>query len=248
MKILRVLAGALILAGISSGCNSLTGKDPEQILGNVAKAIDPQNKRKDLKTEIVQSEVKTFKKEEGKLTVKRKNPGLIRIEFESKDAVLIKAFNGSKGWEFSSGKGYRELEGKELGTLKLQAVFPSLLCQAGKIFSSIKSDGDGNAAGTECYKFVCTPISSYDAEPITVYIDKKIYHILKTEQGHWINGQNVLITTLLENYSDFDGMMFPANIVSEADGSVRDVNILGIKFNEDIPSSEFDPPVKLGNQ
>ena len=251
MKLPRLLIALLIPFLMISGFPSTAGdasEKPEEILLKVGKAIDPEGKRDSINSETIYSDIKTIDGDIGKLTVTRKKPGLIRIEAKTDKDVMVRAFDGKNAWEFDSKNGIRKLDAAETGVLKFQAVFPSFLFKGKDIFSSIKYEGEAEAAGIKCFKLSCTPLQEFGMKPMTVFIDTKTFFIVKTEQTHVTKAGDIDIKTVYDDYSDFDGLFFPTSMVSEVGGGIRELEVTDIKFNEIIPLSDFQEPVKLENK
>ena len=66
-------------------------------------------------------------------------------------------------------------------------------------------------------------------------------------EKHIMKDQTVEITTVYENYEDIDGVVVPMTIISEVENKIREVKIESVKWDEDLPDSDFEPPKTLGN-
>ena len=146
-------------------------------------------------------------------------------------------------WLDSTKKGYRDLTGHELASMQFQAAFLNPQRKADKIFSSIIMDGEGKVMGQPCYKLICKPNKKFDANPITMYVDKKTFLLKKRIEKHG-NAKSgyFTVSTVLHDYKSFDGILVPQTIISNAHGNLMELEVTAVKWNEKIHISAFDPP------
>lgn len=235
---------ALVLSFAGRIC--VAQETTDEIIKKVQKANDPQDKCKSIKTQIISSKIKTFDGKDGDLSVKLKKPGKIRIEIIAPDFTAVRICDGKKGWEFSSKDGLREITGKELGTLRFQALYLEPDSNLGDIFTKITLDGEVEFAGQKCYKLKCESAPEYNSQRVTFFVDKETYLVLKSEEKHNTKDESFDLVTVYEDYTDTDGILVPMTIISELDGKIRDLKIDSIKWNEDLPDSDFEAPKALG--
>ena len=236
---------ALVLSLSSGIC--IAQETADEVLNKVKKACDPQDKCKSINTMVTTAKVKTFDGKEGELIVELKKPGKVRIEVKGTDFAILKLCDGKKAWDFSTKDGLRELTGKELEMLRFQALYLAPDSNLKEIFPKTTLEGDAEFAGGKCYKLKCEAAPEFSSEPYIMYVDKKTCLVVKSEEKHIIKDQTIEITTVYENYEDVDGIVVPMTIISEFDNKIREVKIDSVKWDEDLPDSDFEPPKTLGN-
>ena len=248
MRIQCVLAGIICAILIVTGCQSATQEDVDGILAKMRKATDPKGVAGKINTQVATSTVKNAGGKPGSLVVKIKFPDKIRIEADTEDGIFVKAYNGSKGWEFSTRSGLREITGKELGGLKFQVEYMSVKKVFREIFSSIVLDGEEIVNEKPCFKLVCTPVPAYSCEPITIYVDQGTYHVLKAEECH--NTQNGILRMdrFFHKYQNTGGIDFPMSIISLVGERIIEVNVKSVEWNRSVHDSEFNMPEQIDKQ
>ena len=248
MRIQCVLAGIACAILAVTGCQSTTQEDVDGILAKMRKATDPKGVAAKINTQVATSTVKNAGGKPGSLVVKIKFPDKIRIEADTAEGIFIKAYNGSRGWEFSTKSGLREITGKELGGLKFQVEYLSVKKVFREIFSSIVLDGEEIVNEKPCFKLVCTPIPAYSCEPLTIYVDKSTYHVLKTEECH--NTQNGVLSMdrFFHKYQNTGGIDYPMSIISLVGERIIEINVNSVEWNKSIHDSEFNVPGHLEKQ
>jgi outer membrane lipoprotein-sorting protein len=249
MRIQCVLAGIICAILVMTGCQSTTQQeDIDGILAKMKKETDPKGRGGSISTQVVTSDVKNADGQNTKLVVKIKFPDKIRIEADTADGIFIKACNGSKGWEFSTRGGVREITGKELAGLKFQAEYLSVKKVFKEIFSSIVLEGDELVNEKPCFKLICTPMPEYCSEPITVYIDKGTYQIVKTEECHNTQNGKLYMDRFFLDRRNIDGINFPMTIISLVKEKIIEMNVKSLEWNKPLHDSEFNMPEQLDKQ
>ncbi len=243
---------ALLLAAVQLLCyaNSAAAEDAvmpasEEIMAKIQKAADPDGKSKTVFSAEIKAKLKMFDGAEGNLNVIVKKPDLIRIQVQSGDSLMLRAYNGKTAWELSGKAPLRNLAPEELDSLRFQAynILPD--SNFDELFSKMEPQGSAEIAGGKCYKVLCTPKEQFKSSPLTLYVDQKTFFVLKSEQKQKIRDQETEMATSFEDYENCDGIMMPMIIVSEADGKIREVSIESVEWNPELDESIFNPPAKL---
>ena len=245
MRLQCMLAGIACAILVVAGCQSTTQEDVDGILAKMKKATDPKGLAGSINTEVTSSTVKSASVKPANLVVKIKFPDKIRIEAESEEGTFVKAFNGSKGWEFSTKSGLREITGKELAGLKFQAEYLSVNKSLSELFSSIVPDAEELVGGKQCFKLICTPRPEYSTEPVTVYVEKDTYRILKTEECHNTQSGYLTINRFFHNYQNNGGINFPMTIITLVEDRIIEINVKTVEWNSEVYDSEFNMPEQL---
>lgn len=236
---------ALVLSFTGGIC--IAQESATEIIKKVQKACDPQDKCKSINTMVTIAKIKTFDGKEGDLELDLKKPGKIRLEANLPDLTLLKICNGKKGWDFSTKDGLREISGKELEVFRFQALYLAPDSNLAEIFPKITLEGEAEFAGEKCYKLKCEAAPEYDTQPFFIFVDKKSYLVVKSVEKHIIKEETIEITTIYEDYENVEGVVVPMTIISEVGDKIREVKIESVKWNEDLPDSDFEPPKTLGN-
>ncbi|GEM_PF-2796572 len=237
-----VMVGLLFAAGCLS-----TGKESvDDILAKMRKAIDPDGLSSKITTQVVTSKIVSPDIKDGKLVVEVKYPDKLRIKAESKEGVFMKGCDGKRGWEFTTKKGLREIKDRELGNLKFQIVFLSPKEKIKDVFESVDLEGEENVGKKPCYKFICTPKAMYGMEPLDIYVDKKTYLVVKTEEVHiGPKNEKIEITRHFLDYEKTNGIYFPMKIISESAGKIVELSVESISWDQDLSDTAFDIPDEI---
>ncbi len=232
-----LLAGILVLA---AGCTTPQPELP-RLLEKIDKAYTPGVEPGTIKTEIAHATVKQDKTV-GKLTYKLKIPDKIRMQLVIPDETVIKGYNGKTAWEYSTKNGLRVLKGKELDEAKLQATLLFPVIKMEKVFSDIKIAGEAKALDKPCWKLICLPKSEYKSQPITFYVDKKTYLVIKMDELVDTDNGTIPVTTYLQNYQNIGGIMSPMLVNIFSENHLTEIKFVDIIWNAPIDDLDFDLP------
>ena len=241
----RTVRNDAIVASLR-GCASLKDESADDILVKASKAADPKDVMKNIKTMVLTSKIVAPNGFPGRLVIRMRFPDTIRIEEETAEDTIIKAYNGSKGWEFTTLSGYRELRGRELDDLRFQTVFYiSPNNNLKDIFAKAALDGGKTIGKIDCHKLIGDPLSIYNATPVVLYIDKRTHMLVKTEQAHNTLQGKWEISRTFSDYESMEGVMMPRRISSNVNYRDSTINVESVMWNEEIDASKFNPPDAL---
>ena len=245
MKKLLLMTATVSLLAVA-GCQCPFGLFPkkesaETIVAKMQKAIDVSGKQNQISSAVIVYDSHLGKKKNGRVTLKLKKKGKIRLEVRRKNSIMIRACNEKGGWEYTTAKGLRLLQDKELSELRFQAAYLAPNAKYNKLFTDIKLDGSAKAAGLECWKLVCTPQIKYNTAPVILFVDKKNYMVIKT-----IETINLLkIVTYFGDYEEHNGIMTPFMMVSQVGNRIMESKLISAEWNVNIADSEFETPRTL---
>ncbi len=246
MRKMLTMSGFLSGLMLLSGCMSTPEGDLDVILANMRKALDPDGLSANIKTQVVTSKIDSLHIKDGKMVVEVKYPDKLRIRAESKDGIFMKGCDSKEGWEFTTKHGLREIKGKELDNLRFQIVFLSPKEKAKDVFESARLEGEEVVNRKPCYKLLCTPKPAYSMAPVNIYVDKKTFFVIKTEETHiGPDDQPVEVARYFMDYRKTDGMYFPMKIISEAGGKIAELAVESIEWNNDLSDTAFDIPDEI---
>jgi len=240
---LFMLAG---LAMLYSGCQSVTfSPKVSKIIAKIRETKDPQGKLASINSEVTKGEFRSNTTNKPiSMELSFRKPDKMRAEIIIPGKVaLVKAYNGKTGWLYSTKRGVKELSGKALDEIKLQAMLLNPMPKLADIFESIKLEGTSSQVGEECYKFVCQPKPEFNSQPIIFYVSTKTYLILKREEmidGE--NGKTVKVITVFNDYRPADGIMVARHIVSLRNGKLMEFNVKSVEWNKKLNDSVFSIP------
>lgn len=248
MQRLVIVFTCVNLLAFITGCQSTFSPQVENLLAKMRTKVDPQGKLEKTESKIVNGVFRRNSKDKGAtISIKIQSPDMLRYDIVIPgEESLVKAFDGKKSWEYSTKRGYRELTGYELRSIKFQAALLNPQKKAEQIFSNITFDGEAKVMGQTCFKLICQPKKEFDVKPITLLVDKKTYLLRKRiEQQGDENTGFFTVKTILHDYKSFDGILVPQTIVSYVNGDVMEYDVTSVKWNEKIPINAFDPPEVL---
>lgn len=233
------------LVMVFTGCQSTFSPEVDNLLVKMRAKIDPQGKLASTTSKVVDGTFRRNSRDKGAtVSVKVQSPNLLRFEIIIPgEESIVKAYDGKTGWEYSTKRGYTELQGYQLKALKFQAAFLNPQKKASDIFSKIYFDGEAKVMGQPCFRMVCKPKKEFGETPIIMFVDKKTLLLKKRieKQGDAKFGYFTVRTTF-SNYQSADGILVPFSIISYANGEIMEYEVTGVKWNEKIHISAFDPP------
>jgi hypothetical protein len=93
--------------------------------------------------------------------------------------------------------------------------------------------------GEDCYKIVLT---QKEGKPMTVFFQKKSGLAVKTVAIAASQMGDIPLDATMSDYKDFNGLMYPTKTLQTVVGQTILYTTDAIRFNEDIPASQFDLP------
>ncbi len=245
MKKLLLMTAVVILFA-SAGCNCPCGifsknENAESIFAKMQKAIDVSGKQKTIKSALIVYDTHLGKKDISKITLKGKEKGKIRIEIRNGKSIVVKACDGKKGWEYTTSKGLRMLNAKEVRELKLEASYLSPAIKFDKLFARAELDGSEKINGVDNWKLICYPHAKFKMSSVTMFVDKKTYLVSKTIEANSKNeGEDII--TYYGDYEEYNGIVLPFMMVAQAGGRILEFKLISVEWNAEIADSEFAIP------
>ena len=238
-----------LLAMLYCGCQSVTvSPEVQRIITKIREVRDPQGKLAEINTQIVKGEFRNNTEEKPMtMEISFKKPDKMKVKVVIPgEASFVKAYNGKQGWLFSTDSGVYEIEGKQLDEMRLQALLLNPMPKLLDIFDSITLGEDSVEVGEDCYTFICTPKPEFKSQPITFYVSKKSYKILKREEEiDSAKGKIVHSITVFNDYEPADGILVARNIVSFRNGTLMEFNVKSVQWNPKLNDDDFNMPDEL---
>ena len=248
MKKLLLMAAALTLLTVAGcQCPWMNKESADSIAAKMQKAVDVSGKQKNITSAVIIYNSHLGKEKLSKVILKLKEKGKIKLIIRRKNSIMMKAFDGKTGWMYTTGKGLRFLNSKELEDLKFSAIYLAPNIKFDKIFADVKLDGSEKAAGIDCWKLICTPDAKFHSEPVVMLVDKKTYLVVKTIEKVNMKKKDFTVDTYFGDYEELDGIMTPLMMVSQMGKKILESKLISVQWNAPIDDSEFTMPKILNN-
>lgn len=175
-----------------------------------------------------------------------KKPKMIRLEFTMQGMTGIQAFDGEVGWTvmpFMGSTEPEEMAEDQVKQLKDQAEFEGVLVNFKEKGHTVELVGKEEVDGTPAYKI---KVTRADGDVDYLYLDEEYFVEFKTESTREIQGNEMTISTVLGDYKEVDGLLFPHSMeMSFAGGDAQQViTIENIELGVDLPDERFAMPAK----
>jgi len=245
-KLLLMTAAATLFLSAGCNCTWLTQREnADSIFAKMKKAIDVSDKQKNIKSAVIVYDTHLGKKEQSRITLKVKEKTGIRLEIRSGKSLEVRACNAKGGWAYSTGKGLRTLNAKEIRELKIEASYLSPTIKFDRLFASAKLEGSEKIDGVDNWKLICYPYAKFKVSSVTMFIDKKTYLVTKTVEANSKNEEED-ITTYYGDYEEYNGIVMPFMMVAQLGGRIVEFKLISAEWNAEIANSEFAVPEALG--
>ena len=183
---------------------------------------------------------------EAPFTMTKSRPENMRVEFTIQGMTGIQAYDGTTGWmvmPFMGKKDPEAMSGDMLKEVKDQADFDGPFIDYAKKGNKVELLGKEKVEGTDAYKIKLT---QKDASETIVYIDAESFLEIKMEAKRKMQGQEIEGETILGNYKEVEGMLFPFSIENKAKGQPggQTITIDKVELNPTLADSLFSMPKK----
>jgi len=153
---------------------------------------------------------------------------------------MRQGFDGEVAWAIDPMRGARVLEGAELAMIKDQAAFDSDLRKP-ENFKSVETVEKTTMGGQECYKVKLVWNSGRESYDCYSVDNGLLVARMETQESDM--GQ-IEATTLLQDYTDFGGIMLPKKNVVSAMGMEQVITIDNVEFLSPNDST-FELPAEI---
>ncbi len=183
---------------------------------------------------------------EAPFTMTKSRPEKMRIEFTIQGMTGVQAYDGTTGWmvmPFMGKKDPEVLPAEMLKDVKEQADFDGPFIDYAKKGNKVELLGKEKVEGTDAYKLKLT---TKDGSESTVYFDADTFLEIKMESKRTMQGQEVETETVLGNYKEYDGMLFPLSIQNNMKGMPggQTITIDKVELNPTLADDWFSMPKK----
>jgi outer membrane lipoprotein-sorting protein len=187
----------------------------EQIVNNYSKAIKADQLAK-VSTIKITGKMSAMGMEMP-MTMIMKNPDKIKMIYNFNGQEFVSVFDGEKGYMVNPMTGSSvpvELTGDELKQVQNNNAFKNELLNHFKN-GRLVLEGEENVNGKPAYRIKATPEG---ANPITMFIDKDSYLLVKTITKVDQMGNVMDVESVMTDYVDNDGVVMPKKTTASANG------------------------------
>ena len=176
------------------------------------------------------------------ITVEMRRPSQIREEFQMQGTTVVRAFDGTTGWEMQKNVAQAvELTGGELDNIREEAenAIGGALLDYAKKGSKVEALGKGTFEGKPVYKL---KVTTHMGTAITQYLDAATYLEIHEEIERSADGKLVTITENVGDYREVDGIKFAHLFVSgrKENPTATKLQVGKMELGVPIKASEFE--------
>lgn len=183
---------------------------------------------------------------EAPIVLELKRPRAMRMEISIQGMTITQAYDGKMGWMLNPMSGRTDPEpmpSEAMTLVEEQADMDGPFVDYKDKGNTIELLGKEKVEGADCYKLKVT-LKSGDTR--VYYIDAERYLEVKQESKTNVRGTDVESDTIVGDWKEVDGLMFPFSIDSgQPGGQMRQkMTVEKIEVNPTIDDARFAMPVK----
>ncbi|MEX2661938.1 MAG: hypothetical protein WD227_08410 [Vicinamibacterales bacterium] len=181
---------------------------------------------------------------EAPIVLEIKRPNALRMDITVQGMVGSQGFDGTKGWSlmpFAGSTTPQEMPAEEMRMVEEQADIDGPLVDYKAKGHKVELLGKEQVEGAAAHKLQVT-LKSGDVR--TMYIDAEHFLTIKEEGKRTIRGAEVETETIIGDYKEVGGMMFPHSIDSGQKGSPQrqTITVQKIEVNVPLDDARFTMP------
>lgn len=174
----------------------------------------------------------------------KKRPESMRVDFTLQNITATQAYDGTTGWTvmpFLGKKDPEAVSGDDLKAVQEQADFDGPFIDYAKKGNKIELIGKDVVEGTSAYKLA---LVTKDGMESLIYLNDRSFLEIKIEAKRKLQGQIVESETILSNYRDVNGLLFPFSMETRTKGasSGQVITIETIELNPPVDDASFKMP------
>lgn len=208
MKKLTLLLTALFVVSI------INAQSLEEIVKNYSAAMK-SDKLASVKTIKITGKMSAMGMEIP-VTMLMKNPNKIKVTYSISGQEMVSVFDGEKGYSISPLTGSSapvEITGDQLESVKKNSPFNNELLSYFKS-GKLTLEGEENVNNKPAFKLK----AAVGASPVTMYIDKSTYQLVKTSSTASQMGQSMNVDSFMSDYFETDGVVLPKKTTAMTNG------------------------------
>jgi hypothetical protein len=238
MKKLSLSVCALLVAA------SAFAQTADEIIDKHIKAMGGMDKIKAVQTVVATGKMKMGPMELP-FTLTKARPESMRMDFTVQGMTGSQAFDGTTGWSvmpFMGKKDPEKMSDDMLKDMKDEADFDGSLVDYKKKGNTVEYLGKVDVEGSPAYKLKITTKQGIET---TEYIDADSYLVIKTEGKRKVQGQEIESESIIGDYKDVGGLMYPHSIQNHPKGSQgpgQSITIEKYEINGKVDAAVFKMP------
>lgn len=181
---------------------------------------------------------------EAPVVMELKRPNAMRLDITVQGMVGSQAFDGASGWTlmpFAGSKVPQQMAADEMKLAQEQADIDGPLIDYKTKGNTVELQGKEKVEGADAYKLKVT-LKNGDVR--TLYLDAEHFLQIKDEAKRTVRGTEIESETIVGDYKEVGGMMFPHSIDSGQKGNPQrqKLTIDKIELNVPIDDARFKMP------
>ena len=181
---------------------------------------------------------------EAPIVLEMKRPKAMRIDISIQGVTIVQAYDGTEAWMLNpmTGRSTAELMPPDLTKMaEEQADMDGPLMDYKAKGHTVELLGKETAEGTECFKL---KVTEKDGDVTFFYLDTDTCLTVKQETRRTLRGTEVEAETIVGDWKDVGGMLFPHSIDSGQKGNPQrqKMTIEKIEVNVPLDSIRFKMP------
>ena len=170
---------------------------------------------------------------EAPIVITKKRPDNFRAEFTIQGMTGVQAYDGTTGWmvmPFMGKKDPEQLSADMLKEVKDEADFDGSMVDYKAKGNKVELVGKEDVQGTPAYKL---HVTTKDGNESNVYLDAESFLEIKSDAKRKVQGQEMETETIIGDYKETGGLLFPMSIESHAKGreGAQSITIEKIELN-----------------
>jgi outer membrane lipoprotein-sorting protein len=180
------------------------------------------------------------------ITLTKARPEQVRLDFTLQGMTGTQAYDGSTGWmvmPFMGKKDPEKMSDDMLKEIKDEADFDGSLFDYKAKGNTVEYLGKADVQGSPAYKLKVVTKQGMES---TLYLDADTYLVIKTEAKRKVQGQEIESETMIGDYKEVDGILYPHSMQSRAkgapEGQSRSITVEKYEINAKVDSAIFKMP------
>jgi outer membrane lipoprotein-sorting protein len=172
---------------------------------------------------------------EAPVVMELKRPSMMRLDFTVQGMTGSQAYDGKVGWTLMPFQGSttpQQMAGEELSMMAEQADIDGPLVDYKAKGNTVELLGKEAVDGADAYKL---KVTLKNGVVRTMYIDAEHFLQVKEESKRTIRGSEIEGETILGDYKEVGGMMFPHSVDSGQKGNPQRQKIAVDKIEVNVP-------------
>lgn len=235
--------GALVL-GLALAAPAAAQTTADEVIARHIEALGGMEKLKAVKSVRMTGKMTVGPGIEAPIVMELKRPNAMRLDITLQGMTGSQAYDGTTGWTlmpFQGSKVPQQMAEEEMKMAQEQADMDGPLIDYKAKGHTVELVGKEKVEGADAYRL---KVSLKNGVVRNLFIDAEHFLQIKEESKRTIRGAEVETETILGDFKEVDGMMFPHSIDSGQKGSPQrqKLAIEKIELNVPIDDARFKMP------